>query len=255
MGMLDEPFNSFSGEWLTWSYFGHSYPFVVTIGLLQIIGSFLLVFKRTRLLGAITLIPILLNIILIDFFYGLALGVLAHAIIMMTSVLYILLLDYDRLVIFFLKFGYPGNKSITTNKTLKNIIRSSILFLPVLLIIINKSPNEHPQLTGKYSVTKLIVDDILIPIQAPACQDSVLTTVYFDLGNDCVFEFNHIKRRMFGIYKLDHNNRLDVNWHFPPSSKNKIFTGSITSLTDSVATITGEINANKITVQLKKVTP
>lgn len=38
LGMLDLPFSSLSGEDLTWSYFGHSYPMVVAIGCLQILG-------------------------------------------------------------------------------------------------------------------------------------------------------------------------------------------------------------------------
>jgi hypothetical protein len=49
------------------------------------------------------ILPLLLNIVLIDFFYNLAPGVLAHAIFIFLSAVYLLLLDYDRLMQFFLK--------------------------------------------------------------------------------------------------------------------------------------------------------
>src|SRR5258705_3220129 len=47
MEMLDEPFGSISSQWLTWMYFGRSYPMDFTIGVFDITGSLLLLFSRT----------------------------------------------------------------------------------------------------------------------------------------------------------------------------------------------------------------
>jgi hypothetical protein len=68
LGMLDLPFSKVDDVSLMWAFFGHSYPFTVTIGLLQMLGSFLLLFSKTRLLGVFMLLPILVTILNIDTF-------------------------------------------------------------------------------------------------------------------------------------------------------------------------------------------
>lgn len=249
MGMLDEPFSSFSGEWLTWSYFGHSYPFIFVIGVLQIGGSFLLLFNRTRLLGLMVIMPVLLNIVLIDFFYGLAPGVLAHAVFMLAAAIYLMLLDYDRLVLFFLRFNNIETSFAIQSNALKNVGRFSILFVPLILIGMNKSPNEHPELKGKYAVTDMVVNGK--QMKATACQDSLLTVVYFDLGNDCVFEYNNIKRRLFGLYELDTDQQIiNVNWHYPQSVKDK-FTGKLKLVQNGVE-LNGRMGKDSLQLKLKR---
>ena len=194
LAMLDEPFSSFSSKWLMWSYFGHSYGFACLIGGSQIISSLLLVFNRTRLLGVITLIPVLLNIIFIDYFYELEFGVLLHALILLAGIIYLLLLDYDRLVDFFFKHN-SAETSLGMRGMLKNVIRVSILIIPLLLILNYRSTDRGWLLKGKYEVTAMSVNNR--PMLAQTCQDSLLTLVYLDLGNEVVFEFNNQKRRLF----------------------------------------------------------
>ena|ERR1035438_1263829 len=66
---LDKPMGHVSGFWLTWYYFGFS-PFYGTfLALVQIAGALFLTFRRTALLGACILAPMLANIILIDIFW------------------------------------------------------------------------------------------------------------------------------------------------------------------------------------------
>ena len=47
-----QPINQLSGEWLTWYYFGHSFTFGLIVAIIQIGGSFLLLFRRTLLARA-----------------------------------------------------------------------------------------------------------------------------------------------------------------------------------------------------------
>lgn len=67
---LDKPMGQVSGFWLTWYYFGFSAFYGNLIALAQIAGAMLITFRRTTLLGACLLAPILVNIVLIDLFYG-----------------------------------------------------------------------------------------------------------------------------------------------------------------------------------------
>jgi hypothetical protein len=105
IALLDGPLSSFSGEDLSWAYYGRSPAFFDMIGLLQIIGSLFLVFPRTKLLGVFTLLPVMVNISLMGFFYHFYPGEQGHAIILVLGLLYILLEDYDRVLFFFFRSG------------------------------------------------------------------------------------------------------------------------------------------------------
>lgn len=216
LGMLDLPFSSFSGEDLVWAFFGHSYPYRVAIGLLQILGACLLLFRRTRLLATFVLLPILLNIVLLDYFYRLPVGVLLHALLLLAGVLYLLLLEYERLVEFFLRA--PGHLSRAPlagqRPQLLGLGRFALLSVPLVLLSVYHFPDTYPQLTGKYVVRDLRFDGQTQAVRT--CQDSVLTTVYLDIAHDCVFEFNGPARRLFGTYTYQADRqRLSVRWRYP----------------------------------------
>jgi len=58
---LDKPMGQVSGFWLTWYYFGFSRTYGNLIAGAQILGGVLLTFRKTTLLGACLLLPILGN--------------------------------------------------------------------------------------------------------------------------------------------------------------------------------------------------
>ena len=214
LGMLDLPFRSFSGEDLTWAYFGHSYPYRFTIGALQIGGALLLLFHRTRLLGVFTLLPVLVNIVLIDYFYQMPVGVFWQALIHLTCLLYLLGLDYERLVTFFLRTPNHLPRLAIRRPLVRTLVRLSVVYGPLLLLSGPEFPDTYPQLTGKYAVRNVQLNGQLL--MARSCQDSVLTTVYLDIDHDCVFEFNGTKRRLYGSYTYEaRRQQLRVVWRRP----------------------------------------
>jgi hypothetical protein len=79
---LDKPMGTVSGFWLTWYYFGYSTVYGSIVALAQIVGGVLLTFRRTSLAGALLLLPILINIILVDVFYRIDLGATVVAIVL-----------------------------------------------------------------------------------------------------------------------------------------------------------------------------
>jgi hypothetical protein len=250
MAMQDEPFSSLSSQWLTWSYFGHSHSFAVTIGLSQIAGAMLLLFNRTRLLGIIVLIPIMLNIILIDYFYELNTGVLVHALILFAALIYLLLLDYQRLTVFFLK--HHDEASLDSSHTVKYAGRLSVIVIPLLLIYKVGSPDSHPAITGKYSVSDMKINGK--SRLATSCADSLLTLVYFDIGNECLFEFNGQKRRFYGMYTWDEKDgNMFANWHFPMEAKEKPFKGILKKKNADELELSGMIQSDSMLVTLKLV--
>jgi hypothetical protein len=94
----DTPVHLLNGFELTWDYFAHSYTLAVIIGLLQIGGSILLLFRRTTLFGVVILLPIMFNIVLINLFYHIAVGAFLNSILFTGGLLYLLLLRRKELM-------------------------------------------------------------------------------------------------------------------------------------------------------------
>ncbi|MBN8694594.1 MAG: hypothetical protein J0L69_15475 [Bacteroidetes bacterium] len=86
-----------TGMELTWYYFGYSGSYTIIIGLLQMAGSLLLIINRTRIIGALMLFPIMLNIVFIDYFYRVTLGAFGNAIFYTLILLFILYLEREKL--------------------------------------------------------------------------------------------------------------------------------------------------------------
>ncbi len=87
---LDKPLGEVSGFWLTWYYFGYSPAYGTLIALAQVLGGVLLMFRKTTLVGACLLLPVVTNIILVDIFYGIELGALGVALVIEAALLYII---------------------------------------------------------------------------------------------------------------------------------------------------------------------
>jgi hypothetical protein len=87
---MDKPMGQVSGFWLTWYYFGYSKVYGTTLALVQIGGAILLTFRRTALLGACVLAPVLVNIVFINLCYGVDLGATLVASFLLCGMLSIL---------------------------------------------------------------------------------------------------------------------------------------------------------------------
>ncbi len=62
------PIGSLNGYELTWFYYGYSRAYVSILGLTQVTGATLLLFRKTTLLAALMMLPVMANILLINMF-------------------------------------------------------------------------------------------------------------------------------------------------------------------------------------------
>lgn len=83
---------------LAWTFFGFSEGYIWFIGLSQILGGGLLLFNRTKIIGVLILIPILLNIIVVDFFFEISPGAMLSAILYLSMCCYILYYNKKQLI-------------------------------------------------------------------------------------------------------------------------------------------------------------
>ena len=93
---LARPMGEVSGFWLTWYYFGFSPAYGTLIALVQIGGGLLLTLPRTAVAGALVLLPVVVNIILTDIFFGV--GALPMSALLLVCLLVVVLPQTRRLV-------------------------------------------------------------------------------------------------------------------------------------------------------------
>jgi len=174
--------------------------------------------------------------------------VVIHASIMMSGTLYFLFIEFDRLKEFFFR-AKDQLPAVKLSKYFKMAIRLSIIYIPLLLIAMHGPVDKHPQLTGKYAVRQLQFDkQTLYPT---SCADSILTVVYFDIKNGCVFEFNTPEKRWNGAYTLvaDH---LQISWRTPADKP--VFSGIMSPVSDSGRLLlTGMLGTDSMHTILQKV--
>lgn len=245
---LDLPYGSFSPSELFWSFFSHSYFFGCIVGGIQIAGAMMLLFRRTRLVGVFVLLPVLANILLMDIFYQIGDSVVIHTSIMMLGALYFLFIEFNRLKEFFFaaKDQLPALK---LSKYYKIAIRLSIIYIPLLLIAMHGQQDKYPWLTGKYEVKQLKMDQQML--YRTSCADSILTVLYFDIKNGCVFEFNTPQRRWNGTFTLE-NNHLEISWRSPAGKP--IFKGIMSSTGGSGRLmLTGVLGTDSMNLIVQKV--
>jgi hypothetical protein len=95
------PIGSLSGFELTWFYYGYSHIYGTILGLTQILGGVLLLFRKSALLGAAVLTPVMANILMINIFFHIALGAEIAAAFLFASMLLLLWQEREALMTLF----------------------------------------------------------------------------------------------------------------------------------------------------------
>lgn len=247
LGMLDLPFNEIDDVSLMWAFFGRSFPFIVTIGLLEMVGSSFLLFSKTRTLGIFTLLPIMITILSIDIFYHLDFGVIIHAVMLILALFYLLFQDFEKIRDFFFSKDWNTAYLLSTSPVIKTTIRFIIIFFPLLLILLRLPRDKNPQLTGKYQVQKLEINGI--DKKAKSVYDSTLTRVYFDVANDIVFDFNTTNRRFIGTYELNED-KIIAKWRYPKKDI-PTFTGTV-KIKENHRILSGVMGKDTLVIILEK---
>ena len=102
---------------LAWTFFGYSKAYILFIGLSQFIGGFLLLFERTKMLGVAVLIPILLNIIVMDLCYAISPGALLSATNYLVLSLLIVWFNREKAMIALQALMQPSEKTAAFSQT------------------------------------------------------------------------------------------------------------------------------------------
>lgn len=88
--VASKPAGSLTGYQLAWFYYSYSHTYAVILGLTQLAGAALLLFRKTALLGAAILFPVITNIVMINIFFHIAWGALCTSAFIFIAMLAIL---------------------------------------------------------------------------------------------------------------------------------------------------------------------
>jgi hypothetical protein len=105
---LDHPLRDVSGFWLVWYFFGYSRVYGSLIALIQIAAGLCLTFPATQFAAAMVLVPIFVNIVLIDIFFSVGPEGLVPAVATLVAVLAILNSYRASLLAFFFPRGFAS---------------------------------------------------------------------------------------------------------------------------------------------------
>lgn len=153
--------SALTGQELTWKYYGFSYGLALILASFQIIGSILLLFKRTILLGVAILLPVILNIVLINIFYSIGFITLFTS-ILITLGLVNLMLQQKVDIIHFFNLYKNTLPSIGSNFS-RSIARILCILIPLLFVIYyNNSVHLSKKYFGKWKVESMTRNGKLI---------------------------------------------------------------------------------------------
>jgi hypothetical protein len=118
---------------LMWAFYGYSAPFHYLLGVLEVTGGVLLLIPRTRVLGALLLTAMLINIIAQDIFFGVLEGALRAAIVYQLLTLFILWIHREAVADGFRRFVLPREDSPSRSWGQRLLIAAAVVATAIVL--------------------------------------------------------------------------------------------------------------------------
>ena len=250
----DTTVGSLNGFNLTWNYFGCSYKLAVILAVLQIGGGILLLFRRTTLAGVFVLMPVMVNIVLINIFYSIDAGAFLVSMLITGALTYLLLLNREVLIQMF--FRISDNLPPIRSDWVKHVIRMIIMvlaFFTVYRFIINEPKIDF---LGKWKVVKMERNGQLIGDNAWMTDSTAWKYVYIEEHGGLAFSSNPYvfepKKATTGMFKYDEKTRkLNIKIFEKGKPQDSIMV-SITKKGQQAMVWVGTSKTDRFTVKLIK---
>lgn len=165
------PIGDFSRSGFTWMYIGSNPGYQSFMGWCELVAAILILFHRTRVIGTLVMMTVLINILSLNVFYNII--VKLPVIILLLTNLFLLTPYIPKLISFFYFFKPVSliESKFRFKKIWKNYLVSAFLFLPLLVAYngLKASKKLHNELFKMrkeqrlYDVTRFISDKDTIP--------------------------------------------------------------------------------------------
>jgi hypothetical protein len=172
---LLQPYGESTSMKLLWTFMGYSKAYNVFVGLAEAGAGMLLLFKRTRLMGALMSIAVMSNVVVLNFCYNIPVKLLSTHLLVISVIL--LLPDIKRLVAFFvlnkpiasvpLQPVYQSARGKAIYTILKTIIVGGFLVFNILQVVGMQQQlaefSKRSALYGIYDVQEFILNGDTLP--------------------------------------------------------------------------------------------
>jgi len=138
--ITSKPVGSLSGFQLTWYFYSYSYVYARILGLTQLAGGAMLLFRKTALLGAAAMIPVIANILMINLFFHIAVGAEIAAGFIFMSMLAILWWERGEIVeLFWSRQAAEAPDSRRFHRMLAALVVLIVLAQTVFIVFMRRS--------------------------------------------------------------------------------------------------------------------
>ena len=172
---LLEPYGEFSPMGLLWSFMGYSTAYNLFTGLGEMIGGALLFFRRTTTVGALLLITVLANIVILNFAYDVPVKLYSTTLLLMAT--FLLAPEMRRLWTVFVTNGFAppadiGMPAIGRRLNVgRRVVKAGLIGLGVIAPLKMSYEGYHqygdaapkPPLFGIYDVERFTRNGVTIP--------------------------------------------------------------------------------------------
>jgi hypothetical protein len=174
-GKLEQSFGNSSPMGLLWTFMGVSKPYTLFIGFFQIVSGYLILFKRTKTIGSLLTIAIMLNVVVLNFCYDVP--VKLFSVHLLIIAIFIVAPDLKPLYSFFIlriptqltPFQQTETKYRTARYILKGIIIGGFTIFSINLFLhfsfASGSFTKENKIDGVYSTELFVIEnDTLAPV-------------------------------------------------------------------------------------------
>jgi hypothetical protein len=208
--IMDTPVGELGGFWLTWTYYGHSQTMALILGITQVVGCSLLLFRLTRLLGVFILLPILVNIDLIDHFYKISPLANFNSMHFTAILVFLLLLEYGPLKEAF--FKYRQKLRVHYKLVLLNILRMLVIAMAFVSIASLKSGfPPRTRINGVWKVDSILRHALTV-VPGQGGDSTAWSKIYIEWRYGVVLKVNPGRvdenKDRFGLYEVDEKTQV-----------------------------------------------
>lgn len=197
LSTLDTPLGEVTGLQLTWRFFGYSYAYTLFVASAQLVSALLFFFRRTTTLGALILLPVISNIVFVNFTHQIPVKLYSSLYLIMT--LYLLALDFRRLKEL---FGpqRPFAKQFSQRVRPLALAKYALIFLFGATAIFDNYYSHllysraTTPLHGAWEVEEYKVNEVALQ---PGSAPTVWQKLYFESDRLAAIKFNQPKAKRF----------------------------------------------------------
>lgn len=242
---------------LFWSTMGTSYPYTIFSGVIELLPAVLLLFKRTRIVGALIAAAVLVNVVMLNFSYDISVKIFSLFLLLLC---FVLLAYYNKPLWGFIT-QKPFAGQVYTHQLLSSPKRKHYVVAKTIVIVFivfdalapyfitnnfNDDTFPRPALHGAYQVTTHVHNgDTLAPLLT---NSRYIKKVFINRKG---YLITQSANDFFADYKLDYlaNNTLQITNYYTHTS---------TLLTcnkddEGIYTFSGEINRDSVVLKTKKI--